>query len=720
MRLKMGRLFKIIFSIIASVILLIIIAVIAIPFFIDPNDFKPEIQAAVKDNIGRELTIEGDLELSIFPWIGISTGKLILSNAKGFSEKSFAEIEQSNVKVKLIPLFSKEVEVSRIVLKGLVLNLAKNKQGMNNWDDLTRSKDLPVTDDSADKNVDKQSKDQEQVNNEENNDTPAISSLTIGGISIEQAKIVWDDQQQGKHIEINNFNFTTEELLFDRPINIDLSLTVVTNEPAITESINLSTNLTVNEQLDDFKLSKLNLTSVTQGEEIPGEKLTATLFAEIAVNMTQQTLNISGLKLNTGNLSLTADIIGSNILDKPVFKGPINISEFNLAQLMSNMAMPLPEMQNPNALSKLSLAFMLEATPDSVDIQHLNIKLDETNIMGSGSVKNFDKPEIVFDIKLDTIDVDAYMAPLKENESPKVVATPASAAVAAATLFPVETLRALNANGKIIIDTLKINNLKMQGLSFKLKAKNGIIGTEQIVNQLYQGSYAGSSSVNVKNKTPILTLNEKLSMIQIEPLLKDLLGEAKITGLANATVKINGRGNTAPALKSSLNGNLNFNFKDGVIKGVNLQKLIDNGKALIGGTPLPKENKNDQTVFSVIRGTAKIKNGLVSNKDLYAEASKLRVNGKGTANLASEKLDYKVTAKLLKKVATETEEEKIKGIPIVINIGGTFVKPSYSLDLVAMLSEKHKEKINKKKDELLKKLDEKLGPGVGDLLKGLF
>ena len=169
-----------------------------------------------------------------------------------------------------------------------------------------------------------------------------------------------------------------------------------------------------------------------------------------------------------------------------------------------------------------------------------------------------------------------------------------------------------------------------------------------------------------------------------------------------------------------MNGKVDFNFKDGVIRGFNLQKMIDNGKALLKGGQSPTENKNDQTIFSVISGTANIKKGLISNNDLYAEASKLRVNGKGTAHLVSERMDYTVNAKLLKTIATDTQPEKIDGIPVVIKVGGTFSKPSYTLDITAMLTEKNKEKINKKKDELLKKLDEKLGPGVGDLLKGLF
>jgi len=224
----------------------------------------------------------------------------------------------------------------------------------------------------------------------------------------------------------------------------------------------------------------------------------------------------------------------------------------------------------------------------------------------------------------------------------------------------------------------------------------------------------------VQNKTPSLALNEKLSKVQIEPLLKDMQGEARMTGEVNAKAQIQGRGNTEAALKSTLNGNIDFHFKEGVIRGFNLQKMIDNGKALIEGQPLPTENKNDQTVFSSITGTAQIKNGLVNNNDLYADASKLKVKGKGTANLVSEKLDYTVNAKLLKRKATETEPEKIKGIPIIVDIGGTFSKPSYKLNLALMLAEKNKEKINKEKDKLLESVDKKLGKDVGDLLRGLF
>ncbi len=54
-------------------------------------------------------------------------------------------------------------------------------------------------------------------------------------------------------------------------------------------------------------------------------------------------------------------------------------------------------------------------------------------------------------------------------------------------------------------------------------------------------------------------------------------------------------------------------------------------------------------------------------------------------------------------------------------------QPTYTLDVAALLTEKNKAKIEKfveknqeKIDKIADKIDKKLGPGVGDLLKGFF
>ena len=706
----MGKPFKFILAIITALALLMVIAVLTLPFVINPNDFKPQIAAAVKDNIGRELVLEGDLSLSVFPWLGISTGKMVLSNAPGFQDRPFAEIEAGEVKIRLLPLLTKKIELSRIVLKGLALNLERNQHGVSNWADLTEAKQsLPASAPAG--------------NNNQIVSPPPASALTvlaIGGIALENAHINWDDRSTGKHIEIQNLNLNTGKFAFNEPVSVELALVLLSNEAKLTESIRLSADLTVNEQLDHVLLSKINLQTTTTGENIPGKSLSSTLTADVSLDMAGQTLKMSDLRLNSGDLNLIADITGTAIKDKPVFQGPVSIAEFNPAKLLKQMAIPLPAMQDANALNKLAITFNLHATENSAALQNLVLNLDDSQAKGWIEMHDFSQTAITFDLALDALDADRYLPPEKTKKKSKSLASPAIAVAAVVALVPVESLRKLNANGQLTVGNLKVSGLNLQGLLLKFEAKNGIVTTEQSIKQFYQGSYSGTLSLDARHQPPKLAVNEKFSQVQLAPLLKDYKGEARMSGVVNATAQLQGQGRHADELKSSLNGQLSFLFTDGIIKGFNLQKIIDQGKTLIKGTPVPTDSKNDQTVFSEMRGTATINQGVIKNNDLKAKASKLRAEGKGTANLNSEVLDYQITATFLKNKADATESEKIEGIPVAVNIGGTFSEPSYTLDIKSLLTDENKAKLEHKKQKLLDKLDKKLGPGASDLLKRLF
>ncbi len=114
----------------------IVALAITVALLIDPNDYKDEIIAAVKENTGRELRIEGDLKLSLFPWLGLETGGIELANAPGFGEQPFARVAAAGVRVKVLPLLQRELVVDSVTLDGLVLNLMRNRAGTTNWQDL--------------------------------------------------------------------------------------------------------------------------------------------------------------------------------------------------------------------------------------------------------------------------------------------------------------------------------------------------------------------------------------------------------------------------------------------------------------------------------------------------------------------------------------------------------------------------------------------------------
>jgi len=735
---KLVKGFLIVFS---SIIGLIIAAVVIIPLVVDLNDYKPEIETLVKDKTGRTLKIEGQIDLSIFPWIGVSTGKLTLSNAKGFKETNFAVINESDIKVKLLPLLSKEVEVSTVVLKGLQLNLAKNEQGISNWDDLTAQKVTePKPADISHVDADKST-------------SPALAALAIGGLVIEDSQVTWDDQQAKQHSVIKAFNLKLGAVAFNQAIPVTISLVLENTSPGLTEQLSLSTQVIIDNSMQkvelqqlvvdskttgsivsggvaqvnlqsdikadlksqQFNLSAFKLESKVEGSIIPGGLLTAVLTSEIAIDLQQQTAKLSDLQLNSNLLNVSGNIDAQKITDKPSYSGAIKIAQFSPKALLQQLQMAVPKTSDESVLNKLAMQFNLQGTQNSIALEKLVINLDDTQVNGFARVSQFNKPAIAFKLVVDTIDVDRYTAP-PEKTTPLKTATPATAVAATTTLIPVETIRGLNIQGDLSIAQLKVAKLTMSGVSLNLKAKNGVVTTKQKISKLYKGSYSGQLTVNAKSKKPRIFLNEKISGVQLEPLFSDMqLNQSiKLKGTANIKAKLNTQGNTVSEMKSTLAGNFDFVVKKGALTGFNVQKMIDLGRMFAQSKTMQGNYNNEQTLFTVLQGSARVKQGVINNPDLLLDSSTIEVKGGGTANLVNEALNYKLAAKVKQ---ASTKSVQVKGRPIVIKVAGTFAQPSYKVDVLSMVTEHEQKKINK---EIDKHLGEGTGKAVNDLLKSFF
>src|SRR3970040_1470463 len=110
----------------------VVLAYIAATF--DPNQYKPQIVQAVKEQTQRTLKLEGDIGLSFWPSIGAKIGKASLSERA--SDREFAAVEEVRVALKLMPLLSRRVFVDTVRVKALRASVVNAKDGRTNVDDL--------------------------------------------------------------------------------------------------------------------------------------------------------------------------------------------------------------------------------------------------------------------------------------------------------------------------------------------------------------------------------------------------------------------------------------------------------------------------------------------------------------------------------------------------------------------------------------------------------
>lgn len=119
-------------AIVALIVLLAGIVVLA-PNLIPADAYRGRIEAAATKALGRQVTLGEDLSFKIFPAPAFSVNDLVIANAPGFDGAHLARVDRADIGVKLGPLLSKRVEISRFVLTRPDLILTKAADGSVNW-----------------------------------------------------------------------------------------------------------------------------------------------------------------------------------------------------------------------------------------------------------------------------------------------------------------------------------------------------------------------------------------------------------------------------------------------------------------------------------------------------------------------------------------------------------------------------------------------------------
>jgi len=707
----MGKPLKIIFSLFGLLLFTVVAAALLIPLFVDPNEHKETIVNEVKEATGRDLTINGDIALSIFPWLGLDLGSIQLSNAAGFGEQPFITLNQAQVRVKLLPLFSKNIVVDTIVIDGLRINLAKNSDGISNWDDMTQHK----TDTAGITDSDTAQKTEIQVKG-------APPMLAIEGITITNADLLWDDKSTGQRYEIKGVNLQSGGIKNRESTKLSLSFSITSDQPAITANLQLNGQLTADLNKQKLKIEHLKIVTNLNGEGLPKEGLQAELFATLLLDLMKDSVEIQNLKLTANELQLTSNIFGQSLSSSPIFEGKLELAEFNPRKLMTQFALPIPITADSSVLSKLSMKSHFRADTKNIALNKLAITFDQSHITGQLKLLNFSQPAYRFKLKLDVIDSDRYLPPPAEKPDSTpgpAITTSERNATKESPLIPVETLRPLDAEGELSIDKFKINNIRAQFISLMILAKNGKITTNQKVKRFYDGSIDGRITLDLRGKTPQIRIVEHAKKILVEPLIIDVAEEDMLSGIGNFNANLTTQGQTISEFKQHLAGEFNFSFNNGAIKGVNIAQELREAKAKISGKKSPTHRTKKRTDFSQLSASARIEQGVMHSRDLLMKSPFIRVTGKGKVDLVTETLNYLVRPVIVSSDKGEGGKElkDLVGIPIPIQLTGPWSKLDWDINMKEVLVDTKKAEVKKRLGESIEK---ELGVDPSKLLKQLF
>jgi AsmA protein len=194
---------------------------------------------------------------------------------------------------------------------------------------------------------------------------------------------------------------------------------------------------------------------------------------------------------------------------------------------------------------------------------------------------------------------------------------------------------------------------------------------------LYGGRGSGQLDVKVVDGTPRISEQFRLEGLQALPFLRDAADFERLEGTASAEVSLKTRGRSQRELVQNLRGEGQATFADGAIVGINLAEMVRNvTSAFQGGGGAARK-----TDFAELSGTFRVRNGILTNDDLWLQAPVLRVAGSGQLDLPQRTVDYRVVPKAATTLKGQGGEREVAGLLVPVIVRGPWDDLSFTPDL---------------------------------------
>ena len=647
----MNRIFKVVLGLVGAVILMAVLAAVLLPLLFDEQDLKNAISDEVYQQTGRELSIEGALDFSVFPWLALEVSDLSLSNAEGFGEQPLAEIGQARVGVALMPLLRRQISVDEVRLDGLALNLAVDSSGRSNWDDLAATKETAEVEDAG---------------------PGMFSGKRVAGLNIRDASVDYRDLRAGSHYRLSGFSLRTGALGDGKPVPLELETMLEDVAAGTRAAVEMAATAAIDLEAEQYTFDDLELALSIESADskqpvrIRAPQLTADLAAQ-TLRLDEFTAELASLKAN-GALSAT------EILDEPAFVGSLSVVEFSPTKLMQALQLEPLVTADPKVLQRATLSTKLSGDSSQLALSDIAMELDQSRFTGAMSVRNFDRPAIGFTLAVDEINLDSYMEPAAEDSGSEEVAVPR------------EELRGLEVQGQLKAGRLLMGGLEFSNAEVGVAIRDGRLRLHPLTAGFYGGRYSGDIALDGSSAVPELSLDEKIDSITFQRLVADLVDNEALSGTALGHVRLTGRGKNSSELLSSLQGDLALTLDEGALEGINIWHEIRRGMALYKGLP-PPEPEPQRTVFSRMQVAGDVADGVVTTRTLIGELPFLTVRGNGAIDLGQSQVDLGMVAEVRNVPELENDPlaSELSGKSLPFKITGPLEGPSLSVDWEALL-----------------------------------
>ena len=278
----------------------------ALVLLVNPNDFRAYMVRQVEARSGYELKLDGPLRWHVWPQLSILSGRMSLT-APG-AAAPLVSADNMRLDVALIPLFSHQLQVNQVMLKGAVIQLTPQTEAV-------RKADAPVAP-------------RENTLPDEPSDTGW--SFDIGSLKVADSVLVF--QHEGdEQVTVRNISLKMEQDE-NHQATIDFSGRVNRDQRDLTLSLNANVNAADYPHQLTTDIQQLNWQLT--GADLPSQGIAGQGSLQAVWREEQKQLELDKLDLQANDSSLKGQASVS-LAEKPKWVFNLQFDKLNLENLLA-------------------------------------------------------------------------------------------------------------------------------------------------------------------------------------------------------------------------------------------------------------------------------------------------------------------------------------------------------------------------------------------------
>jgi uncharacterized protein involved in outer membrane biogenesis len=207
-------------AIIAAAMCAVIVVVLALlPRFLDVDHYRPRIQAELQNRLGRVVSL-GTIKASFFP-PSLIVNNVVIGEDLGFGSGPFAKARQLDVRIALLPLLDKDLQVKSLRLINPDIQLIKNQNGQWNYASLGQASSPMTAETPAKSSAQRQSV---GATPQTASSPGAAPQWSLDHLEIANGRLLFFDQQSKTQNTYDQIDVTLNNLAPGKPFDVEAAM----------------------------------------------------------------------------------------------------------------------------------------------------------------------------------------------------------------------------------------------------------------------------------------------------------------------------------------------------------------------------------------------------------------------------------------------------------------------------------------------------------------